>query len=85
MPIERCDKCGKSFMNKTEVERHKRWEHPVPVSPFEEKVARTKRAETNPVDLQKLTSDVKAGNNINNTTIIDSGQRRKVLFRPFRI
>lgn len=73
-------------MNKTEVERHKRWEHPVPVSPFEEKVARTKRAEANPEDSQKLTSDVKDGNNINNTTIIGGGgQRRKVPFRPFRI
>jgi hypothetical protein len=36
MAIERCDKCGKAFMTKSEVERHKMYEHPVPVSPFEE-------------------------------------------------
>jgi hypothetical protein len=34
--IERCDKCGKAFMDKSEVKRHKMYEHIVPVSPFEE-------------------------------------------------
>jgi hypothetical protein len=37
MAIERCDKCGKAFMSHSEVERHKRYEHPVPISPFEDK------------------------------------------------
>jgi hypothetical protein len=34
--IERCEKCGKPFMHKSEVNRHKIYEHSVPVSPFEE-------------------------------------------------
>ena len=34
--VERCDKCGKPFMDKSEVNRHKMYEHIVPVSPFEE-------------------------------------------------
>jgi hypothetical protein len=34
--IERCEKCGKPFMDKSEVNRHKMYEHIVPVSPFEE-------------------------------------------------
>ena len=34
--VERCDKCGKPFMDKSEVNRHKMYEHSVPVSPFEE-------------------------------------------------
>jgi hypothetical protein len=34
--IERCEKCGKPFMDKTEVNRHKMYEHIVSVSPFEE-------------------------------------------------
>jgi hypothetical protein len=89
MTIERCDKCGKSFMNKSEVERHKRWEHPVPVSPFEEQVAQstTNTNEINAEDLQKLTTDVKAGSSASdtNTIIGGSGQRRRVPFRPFRV
>jgi hypothetical protein len=68
-------------MNKTEVERHKRWEHPVPASPFEEKVARTKSTETNPEDSQKLTSDVKA----EDATVTGGVQRGKVPFKPSRI
>ncbi|MEW6603562.1 MAG: hypothetical protein AB1351_02600 [Thermoproteota archaeon] len=76
-------------MSKSEVDRHKRWEHPVPVSPFEERVMYTKKeTETttiNPEDLQRLTSDVKAGNNINDSTAIGGGQRKKVPFKPFRI
>src|SRR5919197_3804337 len=34
--IERCEKCGKPFMDKSEVSRHKMYEHIVPVSPFEQ-------------------------------------------------
>ena len=34
--VERCDKCGKPFMDKSEVNRHKMYEHSVPVSPFEQ-------------------------------------------------
>jgi hypothetical protein len=37
MAIERCDKCGKAFLSQSEVDRHKMYEHPVPVLPFEEK------------------------------------------------
>jgi hypothetical protein len=37
MAIERCDKCGKDFMSQSEVERHKMYEHPVPISPLEER------------------------------------------------
>ena len=33
--IERSNKCDKAFMSQSEVERHKMYEHPVPVSPFE--------------------------------------------------
>jgi hypothetical protein len=34
MTIKRCDKCGKAFMSESEVDRHKMYEHPVPVSPM---------------------------------------------------
>jgi hypothetical protein len=34
--IDRCDKCGKAFTDKSEVKRHSMCEHIVPVSPFEE-------------------------------------------------
>ena len=85
MAIERCEKCGKSFISKAELERHKMWEHPVPVSPFEKRPADTNSG-INPEDLQKLTSDVMVGsNNSNDLTTIGGGQRRKVPFRPFRI
>jgi uncharacterized Zn finger protein len=39
MAIQRCDKCGKAFMSQSEVERHKMYEHPVTVSPYEESSA----------------------------------------------
>lgn len=39
MGIERCEKSGKAFVSQSEVERHKMYEHPVPVSPFEERSA----------------------------------------------
>jgi hypothetical protein len=82
LAIERCDKCGKSFMSKSEVERHKMWEHPVPISPFEDRLAVANR-DVNPEDLQKLTSTV--GRSSDDTAIIGGGQRRRVPFRPFRI
>ena len=86
LPIERCDKCGKSFMSESEVERHKTWEHPIPVSPFEERLAAN--SGTDSEALHRLTSDVAIGSGISNyygsSTTIGSG-RRKVPFKPFRI
>ncbi|MDQ3853791.1 MAG: hypothetical protein M3299_13260 [Thermoproteota archaeon] len=92
MAIERCDKCGKAFMNHSEVERHKMYEHPVPVSPFEEKrsASDTRKNDSdnmNMEDLQKMTSDVatgKSSSNNNDITAISGGQMRKVPFRTFR-
>ena len=90
MAIERCDKCGKAFMSKSEVERHKMYEHPIPVSPFEERrsVSDTRRdnSNTSAEDLQKMTSGVTTGksNSNNDTTTIGGGQIRKVPFRTFR-
>jgi hypothetical protein len=69
MAIERCDKCGKAFMSQSEVERHKMYEHPVPVSPFEER---------------RFASDSRKSNSNNNDTTIGSGQIRKVPFRTIR-
>ena len=91
MAIERCDKCGKAFVNQSEVERHKRYEHPVPVSPFEEKRSApdTRKNDSdnmNIEDLQKMTSDVATDKNSSNNdiTTIGGGQMRKVTFRTFR-
>ena len=90
MAIERCDKCGKAFMSQSEVERHKMYEHPVPVSPFEERFAsdtRRNNSNMNMEDLQKMTSDVTTGKSNSKDDIITTvggGQIRKVLFRPFR-
>ncbi|AFU57493.1 MAG: hypothetical protein QXX64_05750 [Nitrososphaera sp.] len=83
MAIERCDKCGKSFMSKSEVERHKMWEHPVPVSPFEERPAAAVNNNNgiNPDEVHKLTSDVMAGTRSKGSSAIGSGQRRRVPFR----
>jgi hypothetical protein len=91
MAIERCDKCGKAFMSQSEVERHKRYEHPVPVSPFEDKGLDTHlskdNSNTNIEDLQQITSDAKAGkssnNNNNDLTTVGGRQMRKVPFRTF--
>src|SRR5215216_4478477 len=69
MTIERCDKCGKAFMSRSEVERHKIYEHPVPVSPFEER---------------RFASGTRENNSNNDITTIGSGQIRKVPFRMFR-
>jgi hypothetical protein len=66
-------------MSKAEVERHKMWEHPVPVSPFEERPANASRG-TSPEDLHRLTSDVTVGGNSNVMPI--GRQRRKAASRP---
>ena len=90
MTIERCDKCGKAFMSQSEVERHKRYEHPVPVSPFEERRfasgTRKNNSNMNMEDVRKMISNVTTGksNSNNDITTIGSGQIRKVPFRPFR-
>lgn len=90
MGIERCDKCGKAFMSQSEVKRHKMYEHPVPVSPFEEK--RSARgtskdnSNVNVEDLQKMTSNVTTGKgNNNDITTVDRGQTRKVPGRTLRV
>lgn len=94
MAIERCDKCGKAFMSHSEVERHKMHEHPVPVSPFEERgfASDTRKNNSdnnmNMEDVQKMVNDVATGksksNNNDITTIGSGGQIRKVPFRTFR-
>jgi hypothetical protein len=89
MTIERCDKCGKAFMSQSEVERHKMYEHPVPVSPFEDRRFASNISKNNGnmnmEDLQKMTDDVTTGNSNNNDiTTIGGGQKRKVPFRTFR-
>ncbi len=92
MTIERCDKCGKAFMSQSEVERHKMYEHPVPVSPFEERRFDSDLSKNNTSsnmnmdDVQKMTSDVATGKSTSNNdmTTIGSEQMRKVPFRSFR-
>lgn len=93
MAIERCDKCGKAFMSQSEVARHKMYEHPVPVLPFEEKKGfdanlSKNNSNTDMVDFQKMTSNVittgKANHN-NNTTPIGGTLMRKVSFRTLRV
>jgi hypothetical protein len=80
-------------MSHSEVERHKMYEHPVPVSPFEEKRfgydTSRNNSKTSEEDLQKMTSDVTAtttGKSFSNKDItkIGGGQIRKVPFRLFR-
>ncbi len=91
MAIERCDKCGKAFMSQSEVERHKMYEHPVPVFSFEEKGFDTdlskNNSNTNIEDSQKMTSNVTTGktnSSNNNATMIGVTHMRKVSFRTFR-
>jgi hypothetical protein len=90
MAIERCDKCGKAFMSQSEVERHKRYEHPVPISPFEERRfasnSRKNNGKMKMEDIQNMTSTVTNGksNSNNNDTTIGSRQIRKVPFRTVR-
>ena len=98
MAIERCDKCGKAFLSQSEVDRHKMYEHPVPVFPFEEKGfdadLSKDNSNTDIEDLQKMTSNVTTGktnnndndnDNDNDITTFDSTQMRKVPFKTFRI
>ena len=92
MAIERCDKCGKAFMSQSEVKRHKMYEHPVPVSPFEEKrfdsdlSKNNNSSNTKMEDSQKMTTDVRTGksNSNNDITTIGGRQMRKVPFRSIR-
>ena len=69
------------------------YEHPVPVSPFEEKrfdsdlSKNNNSSNMNMEDVQKMTSAVttgKSNSNNNDITTIGSGQIRKVPFRLFR-
>jgi len=80
-------------MNQLEVERHKMYEHPVPVSHFEERRFASdtlkNNSKTSEADLQKMTSDIATtttgkSNSNNDMTTIDGGQMRKVPFRLFR-
>lgn len=92
MAIERCDKCGKAFLSQSEVDRHKMYEHPVPVLPFEEKGfdadLSKNNSNTDMEDLQKMTSNVTTGKttkNNNDVTTFDSTQMRKVPFKTFKV
>jgi hypothetical protein len=86
MTIKRCDKCGKAFMSESEVERHKMYEHPVPVSPLEEKSAydaSKNNGNLNMEDSQKMTANVtnsKTSSN-NDITTIGGKQIKKVTLR----
>jgi len=92
MAIERCDKCGKAFISQSEVKRHKMYEHPVPVSPFEERrfdsdlSKNNNSSNMNMEDVQKMTSDVTTGKSTGNNDITTSGSRqvRKAPSRRFR-
>jgi hypothetical protein len=50
-------------MSQSEVERHKMYEHPAPVSPLEERYAsdagKDNNSNMNIEDLQKMTSEIK--------------------------
>ena len=93
MAIERCDKCGKAFLSQSEVDRHKMYEHPVPVLPLEEKGfdadLSKNNSNTDMEDLQKMTSNVTTGKttttNNNDITTFDSTQMRKVPFKTFKV
>jgi hypothetical protein len=93
MAIERCDKCGKAFMSQSEVKRHKMYEHPVPVSPFEDRrfdsdlsKNNNNSSNMNMEDVQRMTSDVRTGKSNSNNDITTTGSRqvRNVPFRRFR-
>jgi hypothetical protein len=82
-------------MNKSEVERHKMYEHPVPVSPFEDKLTTTTTTKNgdsgiSPESLHKLTTDVEAAAGIsNNAAKNDSTSSpivggRRVSFKPLK-
>jgi hypothetical protein len=80
---ERCEKCGKPFMDKSKVNRHKIYEHSVPVSPFEENKEgavmhesinpqrkETYRNNSHPEELQKsiITTTSNTPTNVDTTT-----------------
>jgi len=87
MTIKRCDKCGKAFMSESEVERHKMYEHPAPVSPLEERSAydaSKNNGNLNMEDSQKMTANVttsKANSNNDIITTIGGKQIKKVTLR----
>ncbi len=91
MAIERCDKCGKAFLSQSEVDRHKMYEHPVSVLPFEEKGfdadLSKNNSNTDMMDSQKMTSNVTTGKTTTNNdiTTFDSTQMRKVPFKTFKV
>jgi hypothetical protein len=80
--VERCDKCGKPFMDKSEVNRHKMYEHIVPVSPFEENkegaVIRKETANRNnsshPEELQKSIITTTTSNTPTNVDTTNKGE-----------
>jgi hypothetical protein len=80
MTIKRCDKCGKAFMSESEVERHKMYEHPVPVSPFEERSAydaSKNKGNLNMEDSQKMTANVTTSKTNSNKDITTIGGKQK--------
>ena len=73
-------------MSQSEVQRHKMYEHPVPVSPFEERSAYDAGKDNgnmNVEDLQKMTTNVTTGKSNTNNDIITIGgkQTKKVTLR----
>jgi hypothetical protein len=74
-------------MNQSEVDRHKMYEHPMPVSPFEEgrfgSDTIRNNSNMNMENLQKMTRDVTTTKS-NDITTIGGRQMRKVPFRLFR-
>lgn len=71
-------------MNKSEVDRHKMYEHPVPVSPFEDKLTTTTTTKNSdsgisPESLHKLTTDVEAAAGIGNNAAKKVLLRRQLL------
>jgi hypothetical protein len=71
MAIERCDRCGKAFMSRSEVERHRVHEYSVGLSPFEEKFAfdsPRNNSDLNKEDLHKMTTDLAMGKSNNDVT-----------------
>jgi hypothetical protein len=90
MTIKRCDKCGKAYMSEPEVERHKMYEHPVPVSPLEERSvydASEINGNLNMEDLQKMIANVTTSktNSNNDITTIGGKQIKKVLLERLDI
>lgn len=86
-------------MNKSEVERHKMYEHPVPVSPFEDKLTTTTTTTAtkngnsgiSPESLHQLTTDVEAADGIGNNAAKNGSTSspivggRRVSFKPFKL